>query len=208
MKFFEIFRLSSAGNVAVAPTAPARTPRLAFFLIYGGVSFAAVSVLAFSIWAFHWVPGTAALYATTAAVYIALAGLALSHLVIVTDGWKRFSLLFALVFVAYAACWCACWFGLKGRYRADLLGAATGLAAMTWLLLRAFGKTRGFLRAYIGLFVLHSVGYYIGGEFHALVRDVTGRLLWGASYGLGFGAGLGYVLFHCQTPSRPSLPTA
>jgi hypothetical protein len=30
------------------------------------------------------------------------------------------------------------------------------------------------------------------------VRGATGRLLWGAGHGVGFGAGLAYVLWHVQ----------
>src|SRR5688500_6312561 len=50
-------------------------------MLYGGISFCLVSVLAYSIWAFRLVPGTAGLYSATAAVYIGLSGLALSRLV-------------------------------------------------------------------------------------------------------------------------------
>lgn len=171
---------------------------LTSFTLYGGLSFGAVSVLAYSIWAFRLVPGTAALYSTTAAVYIGLAGLALSRLVVAPGAWKRFPLLFAIAFLAYAVCWCAFWFGLRGKHFADLWGSAAGLVAMTWILQRAFGKASGFLRLFAVLFVCHSIGYYLGGELYSQVRGTTGRLLWGAAHGVGFGTGLGYVLLHCQ----------
>ena len=199
MKFFGFAADATARS---APPLAEMSPGLPFSMIYGSVSFGAVSALAYSIWAFRLVAGTAALYSTIAAVYLGLAGLALSRLVRGPGAWKRFPLLFATVFLAYAVCWCACWFGLKGKYHADLFGAAAGLAAMTWLLQRAFGMARGFLPLFVGLLALHSVGYYLGGELYAQVRGATGRLLWGASHGLGFGAGLGYVLFRCQAPLK------
>src|SRR5829696_6085037 len=105
-------------------------------MLYGGLSFGLVSVLAYTIWAFRLIPGNAGLYSATAAVYIGLAGLALSRLIRLPAARKRFPLIFAGAFVAYAIGWCALWFGLGGKYHADLWGAAVGLATMTWLLRR------------------------------------------------------------------------
>jgi hypothetical protein len=202
MKFFGLTNESCPG---AGQDAGIRSLGLPFSMLYGSLGFGAVSVLAYSIWAFRLVPGTAALFATIAAVYLGIGGLTLSRLVIAPGAWKRFPLLFATAFIAYAVCWCAFWFGLKGKHGADFWGAVAGLLAMTWMLQRAFGCTSGFLRLFIGLFVFHSVGYYLGSELEALVRGSSGRLLWGAAHGLGFGAGLGYVLFRCQRLRRSQL---
>jgi hypothetical protein len=195
MKFFGLTPEAAAGGSQTNQKAPS----LLFSIIYGSLSFGAVSVLAYSIWAFRLIPGTTAMYSTTAAVYVGLAGLALSRLVVAPGAWKRFPLLFALAFILYAIGWCAFWFGLKGKYRADLFGALAGLAAMTWLFQCAFDKKGGYLRLFAVLFVFHSIGYYLGGELYAQAGKSTGKLLWGAAHGLGFGAGLGYVLHYCQT---------
>ncbi len=203
MKFFGLTPDAAAASsiASSARTAsPGRVPSLTFALIYGSLGFGAVSVLAYSIWAFRLVPDTAGLYATTALVYVGLGGLVLSRLVAAPGAWKRFPLCFATVFLAYAVGWCVFWFGLRGKYQADFFGAAAGLAAMTWLLQRAFGRTRGFLALFGVLFVFHSLGYYAGEQLYAAVRGTTGRLLWGAAHGLGFGAGLGWVLQRCQLP--------
>jgi hypothetical protein len=192
------FGLAPENFPGSGPEVNRQPPGIWFSIVYGSVSFGVVSVLAYSIWAYRLVPGIAAMYATIAAIYVGLSGLALSRLVGAPGAWKRFPPLFAAVFIAYAFGWCVFWFGLKGKYCADLFGAVAGLAAATWLLQRAFGRANGFLRLFAVLFAFHSVGYYLGGELYALVRGPAGRLLWGAAHGLGFGAGLGYVLYHCQ----------
>lgn len=189
-----IFRLAPDGNAARP------VPSLPCALIYGALSFGAVSTLAYTIWAFRLVPGTAGLYTTTALVYVGLGGLALSRLVVAPGAWKRFPPCFAVVFLAYAAVWCAFWFGLRGKHQADLWGAVAGLAATTWLLQRAFGAARGFLISFLVLLALHSAGYYLGEYLYATVHGTNGRLLWGAAHGLGFGAGLGFVLHRLQQP--------
>jgi hypothetical protein len=37
---------------------------------------------------------------------------------------------------------------------------------------------------------------------HAAIRGSTGRLLWGAAHGVGFGAGAGYLVYRCQEPLK------
>jgi hypothetical protein len=174
-------------------------------MVFGALSFGLVSVVAYSIWAFRLIPGTAAMYSTTAAVYLVLAGLALSRLVRAPETRKRFPLVFAAGFLAYAICWCAFWFGLKGKYHADLWGAAAGLAAMTWVIQRAFGGSHRFLPGFAVLFTFHTLGYTFGDELYAAVPGTTGRLLWGAAHGIGFGAGLGYLVSSCQSGSEKSV---
>jgi len=140
------------------------------------------------------------MYSAIAAVYIVLSGLALSRLVIGRKILLRFTLLFASGFFVYAILWCLFWFGLKGRYHGDLWGSLLGLAAMTWLFQCAFGSTRRFLAAFSILFTFHTIGYYLGYEAHTYFGGTTGRLLWGVAHGLGFGAGLGNLIFQCQKP--------
>ncbi len=173
-------------------------------MVYGSVCFGLVSVLAFSIWAFKLVPGAGPMFAAIALTFIVLSGLTLSRLISTSVSRLRFSIIFASAFFAYAFFWCVFWFGLKGKYHADLFGSVVGLATLTWILQRALGtgKPSGFLSRFAVVFMFYTLGYYFGGECYYLVGGSTGRLLWGASYGLGFGAGLGYLLYHCQTRQR------
>ncbi|MBI5693544.1 MAG: hypothetical protein HZC55_26000 [Verrucomicrobia bacterium] len=166
------------------------------------LGFGGVSVLAYSIWAYRLIPGEGAMYAVIALVYLGLGGVVLGRLLPGPGSAGRFALLFVVAFGAYAALWCAAWFGLRGKHHADLWGAAAGLAAMTWLLRRALGASEGGGTAWAVLFTCHTLGYTLGEEAHGLLRGVTGRLLWGLGHGLGFGAGLGYLLHRFQSPLR------
>lgn len=197
----QVLARAPAGEVP-APASPG------FAIIYGAASFGLVSVLAYSIWAYRLIGGTAAMYAAVAAIYLGLTGLALSRLVVGRGTSRRFAVLFAVAFLAYAVVWCAFWFGLKGKHHADLWGSAVGLAAMTSLVQGAFGKRGDFLLLFAVLFGFHTLGYYAGEALHAAVHGATGRLLWGASHGLGFGAGAGFLVYRCQEPLKLRLRSA
>jgi hypothetical protein len=173
-------------------------PSAAASILWASLSFGVVSVLAYSIWAFRLVSGTGPMYAAITIVYLGLSGSVLGRLVRAPRAVLRFSIFFALTFFAYAVVWCLFWFGLHGKHHADLFGSLVGLAAMTWLFQRAFGNKRDFLPTFAVLFLFHTIGYYLGGEFHAMVSGPAGPLLWGGFHGLGCGAGLGFLLWRCQ----------
>ena len=175
------------------------TKTLTASMLYGALSFAIVSTLAYSLWAFRLVRGEALLFTAIAIVYLGLSGLALGRLLAIPHSLLRFMGLFALSFLLYAIAWCAFWFGLGGQYHADLYGSAAGLLAMAWFFHRSFGAFTGLLASFSILFAFHTLGYYAGEVFYAEVGRKAGRLLWGACHGLGFGAGLGALIHSCQS---------
>ena len=185
-----------------------RFPSLAYSMIYGALSFGVVSVVAYTIWGFRLIRGAAGMYSATALIYIVLAGLALSHLVRGTGTAPRFAVLFGIAFLAYAVAWCAFWFGLGGKYYADFWGSVAGLAILTWLVRRAFGQRDRLLLCFVTVLALHSAGYYLGVYLYGNVRGSTGRLLFGAGHGLGFGAAMGFLLFHAQAALKARLANA
>jgi hypothetical protein len=176
---------------------------------HGALSFALVSIAAFSVWAFgagffRNIGGELSMYAAIAAVFLGLSGLLLWPL---ADGVKRFYKAFLPAFFIYAVLWCVAWFGLKGR-AGEWSGALMGCIAFTWISMKMLGNTRGWLVAALALFVLHTAGYFAGDwamyDFWLADRIdkkpsreavLAAKLSWGLCYGLGFGAGIGWV-FH------------
>ena len=194
----------------------------------GAIGFAVVSVAAFAVWAFagRWFRGhggEGALYASIAGVFVILTGLLLHPLVRSGYRVRRFYQAFGPAFAAYAAVWSVFWFWLKlgaGEWLGALLGSLTFVAIIAWSL----GGWPAFVRAAGGFFVLHTAGYFAGGQSMALLIGLSrqkpvpfldaptlvilAKLSWGLLYGLGFGAGLGYVfaLFQKDQPPIPETP--
>jgi hypothetical protein len=177
-------------------------------LIRSALGFAAVSVAAFSVWAFAapWIRprfGEVGLYTGVAIAFLALSGLVFQPL---AGGWARYARTFVPAFAAYAVIWSAIWFAMHSRLGEGLASLA-GTAAFSLLVCVLAGNLKSFPKIAAALFVTHSVGYFLGGVWYVWCKDPraielmgglarnAGRLGWGALYGLGFGAGLGYA-FH------------
>jgi len=170
-------------------------------VLRGSLGFAAVSVAAFSVWAFGPLKGPA-MYAAVAVAFLLLSGVALSPL---ARPKRRFLPAFLPAFTLYAVAWCAAWFFLtfKGR---DYVGIAAGGALFTAVLAAVLGGRRAWLRATLVLVAAHALGYWLGGvACYAEGHGKLGMLAWGLGYGLGFGAGIGYV-FHAFQAASSRVP--
>ncbi len=179
--------------------------------LFGSVVFAAVSLAAYSIWAF--VPKVAGsekgMYAIIAVVYLAGACAGLSWLLDGERRLPRFCGLFLPAFICYALAWSLAWFVIKGL-PGEWTGSAAGSLCFAFIAWRSLGRPQGFWLAALMLFVLHSAGYFAGRLWMYGILDhgiegwtkprvaMAAKLGWGVFHGLGFGAGIGYAIARWQ----------
>ncbi len=190
----------------------ATIPPLGASLVRGMVGFTVVSVAGFVPWAVfgRWFSqriGEAGLYAVCALVFIGLSGPLLHRLILGSGSLSRFYKLFSAAFAAYSVAWIAGWMSLRG-HPGSLVGLLAGTAVMGTILATAFEARRELPRVIGALFVLNSLGYFIGGEFEAALihhQALAAKLMWGVCYGLGLGAGLGLAFYLCQSRARELL---
>ena len=178
-------------------------PSLRRSLLTGGLGFCLVSLCVFATVAFaeRWMYARLGLYGAYLAwtgLFILLGGGVLGSLVVGRWRLPRFYLLFGLSFFAYAAGWVGSYFILRGAV-GEWVGSVAGALLMGSILAAGFGAARSALDLSAALFVAHSVGYFLGSALNDFVGGKAGMLLWGASYGMCLGAGLGAALHLAQT---------
>jgi len=199
-------------------------PSLAASVSRGMIGFTLVGIAGFAPWAVAgtWLYnlGEFWVYVSCALVFIAFSGPALHRLIIGPGSLARFYKLFGVAFAAYAAAWIGCWMMIAGE-AGCLIGLFAGAAVMGWILTRAFDASSVTLPVIAVLFVSNALGFYGGGFVEARVMrmqsftlslvglhigpSMLAQLLWGAVYGLCFGAGLGLAFFLCQAQARALL---
>ena len=201
-------------------------PTLSKSVLHGALGFALVSTAGFAPWALagHWLHqsvGEIGLYALCAFAFVALSGPLLHRLIIGPGTLVRFYLLFGAGFTAYALLWTVAWMSLRGHL-GGLLGLFIGALAMAAIFVQTFEASGQFVKVALELFAGNAVGYFAGGWVEAGLAQVKtlhlfgltlnrpgtlvlAMLLWGICYGLGFGAGLGFAFYHCQTKARALL---
>ncbi len=160
-------------------------------------------------------------YAPCAVVFFALSGAVPHRLIIGPGSLWRFYALFAVAFTVYSVGWMIGWMTLRGNI-GSLAGLLLGTVGMGWVLVRAFDSHSELLKVIAALFVLNSLGYFVGGWIEGYVAAMSGvrllgfavtkqnrvraaMLLWGMCYGLGLGAGLGLAFYCCQSKARALL---
>lgn len=212
MAWFQLDPQSLADRARAAGVA---APTLNASLMRGSLGFTVVSVAGFVPWAVcgRWLNrhvGEAGMYAVCALVFVGLSGPLLHRLILGPGSLTRFYKLFGAAFMAYSVAWIVGWMALRG-HPGSIAGLFAGTAVMGLMLCAAFGARRELLKVVGALFVLNSLGYFIGGEVEGILfrkHALTAMLLWGVFYGLGLGAGLGLAFHFCQSRARELLATA
>lgn len=196
-----------------APTQPsagaASAPSLKQSLLIGGIGFCLVSLLVFATVAFaeRWMYqnlGLGGSYTVWTVLFILLGGAVFSPLMMIRGRWLRFYSLFGAAFLFYAIGWIAAYFTLRGAL-GEWVGALAGSILMGLVLAFGFGAPRVSLKLIAVLFVANSVGYFLGDALNNSIGGRPGMLLWGAAYGLFFGAGLGAAFYFAQASMRQRL---
>lgn len=173
-------------------------PSLGRALATGAIGFCVVSLCVFATVAFgeSWMYrtlGVLGTYLTWILLFVVLSGVVLERLVVVRPRFPNFYLLWAVAFFAYAAVWMIAYF-LLGRTTGEFLGSLAGSVLMAVVLAAGFGAAKATAKASAVLFVANALGYFLGAALFDWYRNETGMLLFGAIYGLLFGAGIGAAL--------------
>ena len=209
MSWFQLDPQSIA-NRARAAGSP--VPSLGASMIRGMIGFTIVSVAGFVPWAvfgkgLQQQVGEAGLYAACAVVFLALTSPLLHRLIIGPGSVSRFYKLFGISFTAYSIAWIAGWMALRG-HPGSIAGLLAGTMVMACMLVAAFDALRIVVKVFFALFVLNSIGYFVGGLSEAaLIKEhsLAAKLSWGVFYGIGLGAGLGLAFHFCQARARKLL---
>ena len=210
MAIFELDPQSIVERVRATGREP-HVPSFSASVLRGIVGFTVVSIAGFSPWPIigRWFGdvGEMGLYVACTAVFIGLSGVCLHRLIIGPGSLSRFYKIFSLAFLAYAIVWVISWMWLRGD-AGVLVGLLAGTVAMGAILALAFDGHREMLATIASLCALNAAGYYAGAWVHAKLgfdHSLAGMLLWGACYGIGFGAGLGVAFYLCQKRARVAL---
>jgi len=207
----------------ITSSQPLRVPTLGESVLRGMIGFTLVSLGGFAPWVlagrwFYRNVGEVGLYATCAIAFIGLSGLLLHRLIIGPGSLVRFYKIFSLAFVAYAVAWTIGWMTLHGM-TGGIVGSLAGMAVMGGILAHGFGAREAALRIIGVLFVANATGYFAGEWAHNAVlalregnalgivlerstRATLSKAAWGLFYGIGFGAGIGFAFYVCQSEAR------
>lgn len=207
---FQLDPQSIAARVRASGQAPS-LPTLSSSILRGMLGFTIVSIAGFLPWPIidRWLPAwrETQLYISCTVIFIGLSGICLHRLIIGPGSLSRFYKLFSLSFIAYAIGWIALWMLFRDQ-AGTIAGGLAGTAAMGAILSLAFGAPRAMPAVIVALFVLNTLGYFVG-ERIALKLIIDHRfvavILWALFYGLGFGAGLGVAFHSCQSQARELL---
>ena len=183
-----------------------RLPTLTEAIVKGGVGFAVASLCVFGTVAFaeRWMYsnlGILGAYLVWTILFIGLGGAMLGSLVVERWQLPRFYLLFGVAFFAYAVGWMAAYFTVRGT-AGEWLGSLIGSLMMAIVFSAGFKRSDEILKFATVFFIANSAGYFLGSTLNNSITGRAGMLLWGISYGLFLGAGIGAVLQLAQSRAR------
>ena len=181
-------------------------PSLSRAVAIGAIGFSLASLCVFATVAFgeRWLythVGVAGAYVVWIVLFILLGGAVLGSLVVGRWRLPKFYLLYGIAFFAYAVGWIGAYFTLRGM-AGEWVGSVVGSVLMALVFAVGFGAIRSTMKLTVILFLTNSLGYFAGSALNDYVGGKGGMLLWGISYGLCLGAGMGAVLRLTQAAAQ------
>jgi hypothetical protein len=188
------------------------TRSLISYLIAGTWRFTVVALLGFAPWAlggrwFNRTLGEIGLYGVCLGAFLLGALCLLPPLLPGNQRLRRTALGIIPAYTLYAVVWCSCWFALGGKL-GEWIGAILGGTIFVVICAWRFGRPSQLLFTCLLFVVTHALGYFAGEFAMAWCQTQAwpksfGMWAWGLCYGVGFGAGLGYVVAVCQRTKTP-----
>jgi hypothetical protein len=210
MKFLGFYPETVAARVR-AGAAPPRQLTLGQSLGFGagGLCLCIVIVMAIAALANNFLKkylGDKGQYALNALLFILMAGAIFRRLVIAPVPAFRVYVLFTAAFFLYDAAWTTAYRPFR-NVLGEWLGSLAGGIGLGLVFATVFDAPKQAVRVIVVLCIASPAGYFAGKFLHQYIPGIPGALVWGATYGLGLGAGLGYALYACQEPARQRLKT-
>jgi hypothetical protein len=186
----------------MSPNEHTSVPSLPRSIVTGALGFGVVSLCVFATVAFaeEWMyrtVGELGAYLIWILLFVVLSGVVFESLVVVRGRFPNFYLLWAVAFFAYAAAWMGAYFSL-GRAVGEIVGSLVGSVLLAVVLAAGFGSLKSVTKLSAVVFVANALGYFIGAALFDSNPNQTGMLLFGAVYGVLFGAGIGAALHLVQ----------
>ncbi len=191
------------GNLASESMHPITPPSRKRLIVEGMWRFTLVSVAGFAPWVISdgWFGRHVSeqlLYVMCLLAFVVAALVLLPGMLSAPGQIRRTTIYFIPSFTAYALLWCACWFVLHGRL-GEWCGVLSGGVAFTLFAGRLLAPRWPALTVVVVVVLCQALGYFAGGGAMAATAGgqhpgAFGMLLWALCYGIGFGAGLGWLV--------------
>ncbi len=174
-------------------------PSLQRCIITGSLGFSGAGILAYAMATFvsRWLYSTFGFslsYLVLSLLLIVCGGAIFNTLVVGSLRGLRFFLIFGLAFLTYAAGWISADLVLRSAW----FGSLVGSVLMGCALAVGFRVWHSVVFLSTLLFIANHFGYFLGSALNTEVGGRAGMILWGVTYGLCLGAGIGAFLHYAQ----------
>lgn len=175
---------------------------LLYSLLCGALAFTIASILVFLTVAFaerqlYQLLGLLGAYIFWIVLFISSGTILLYRLVRRVMSMRRFAIAYAISFIVYSAAWMVSYYYMRNT-TGEWVGSISGSIGITISFAIFFGLPQYILLWAFSFFIFHSIGYFIGSYVFSIAPTRESMILWGITYGLGTGSGLGFILYYVK----------